>query len=660
MSDEVFETLWRAQGLDRVASSIALDQTVTARTLAAPSDAPPARTPSFTAPPLPSISLDLSSPGAVAAGGGLDDPSGPDLLVLDTLGEGGMGRVLLARQRSLARDVAVKVLKPETADADGALSLLREAVVMGGVEHPNIVPVHALGRDDRGHPVLVMKRIEGTSWRALLDDDAHPTWTALLAAHGDRVSAHLEVLMRVADAAHFAHARGVIHRDIKPENVMVGAFGEVYLVDWGIAIRVGRTQPDGDGAFRIRGTPAYMAPEMIGGDPTRLDARTDVYLLGATLHEVLTRTPRHRGVNLHAVLYAAHTSVPVAYGADVPEELAALCNDATHVDPARRPESALAFRRRLADHLRHRASLTLSAVAAERLDALTRALAAAPVDDGLARRLGTESRFGFAQALVVWPDNPRAREGLQRALRTLFDHEVTRENLDAARALAADLDARDEAVDTRLRALEATLDAQRALAAAGQREAWESDLSVGASTRLKLFGLIFLASTGVNVALRFGLSGPDDLTPLHLAFLNVAVLVTLASVLLLARKSLVNRVNRQFAALVMLCVSATLAHRVLATVAVRPPPLAAVVTGDQLILAAICATAAIGLRPWFASLAAWATVGAALTALHPERSLLWFTLTANGMLLLGLYYGWVRARDATPAGEVATPRAPVP
>jgi serine/threonine-protein kinase len=295
VSDEVFETLWRAQGLDRVASSIALDQTVTARTLAAPSDAPPARTPSFTAPPLPSISLDLSSPGAVAAGGGLDDPSGPDLLVLDTLGEGGMGRVLLARQRSLARDVAVKVLKPETADADGALSLLREAVVMGGVEHPNIVPVHALGRDDRGHPVLVMKRIEGTSWRALLDDDAHPTWTALLAAHGDRVSAHLEVLMRVADAAHFAHARGVIHRDIKPENVMVGAFGEVYLVDWGIAIRVGRTQPDGDGAFRIRGTPAYMAPEMIGGDPTRLDARTDVYLLGATLHEVLTRTPRHRG-----------------------------------------------------------------------------------------------------------------------------------------------------------------------------------------------------------------------------------------------------------------------------------------------------------------------------------------------------------------------------
>jgi hypothetical protein len=138
------------------------------------------------------------------------------------------------------------------------------------------------------------------------------------------------------------------------------------------------------------------------------------------------------------------------------------------------------------------------------------------------------------------------------------------------------------------------------------------------------------------------------------------VLVTLASVLLLARKSLVNRVNWQFAALVMLCVSATLAHRVLATVAVRPPPLAAVVTGDQLILAAICATAAIGLRPWFASLAAWATVGAALTARHPERSLLWFTLTANGMLLLGLYYGWVRARDATPAGEVATPRAPVP
>ena len=105
MSDEAFETLWRAQGLDRVEASIALDQTGTARTLAAPSDAPPPRTPSFTAPPLPSISLDLASPGALPVADALDDARGPDLLVLGTLGEGGMGRVLLARQRSLARDV---------------------------------------------------------------------------------------------------------------------------------------------------------------------------------------------------------------------------------------------------------------------------------------------------------------------------------------------------------------------------------------------------------------------------------------------------------------------------------------------------------------------------------------------------------------------------
>jgi hypothetical protein len=252
-------------------------------------------------------------PGAIAPASPTVD-SDVDTLVLDlagdlevtgVLGDGGMGQVLAARQRSLARLVALKRVRPAHATSETEAALLDEGRITGGLEHPNIVPVHALGRDDVGNPVLVMKRIEGTSWRALLDDDAHPAWAPLLAAHGDRTSAHLEVLMRVADAAHFAHARGVVHRDIKPENVMVGSFGEVYLVDWGIAVRVGRTVADGDGAFRIRGTPAYMAPEMIGGDPARVDARTDVYLLGGVLHVILTGRPPNAGQTLTEVCASA-------------------------------------------------------------------------------------------------------------------------------------------------------------------------------------------------------------------------------------------------------------------------------------------------------------------------------------------------------------------
>ncbi len=657
MSAEAFETLWKSQGLDRVAGAIAFDQTVTARTLAAPSDAPPraepsAPAPSFTPPPLPSISLDLGAPAPSPAAVGEDAPGGPDLQVLDTLGEGGMGRVLLARQRSLSRDVAVKVLKPAAADADGALALLREAVVMGGVEHPNIVPVHALGRDDAGNPVLVMKRIEGTSWRSLLDDEAHPAWAPLLEAHGDRLAAHLEVLMRVADAAHYAHARGVVHRDIKPDNVMVGAFGEVYLVDWGIAVRTGgeRTHAPGEGAPRIRGTPAYMAPEMVAGDPAAVDARTDVYLLGATLHEVLTRTPRHRGANLHAVLYDAYTSPPVDYGAEVPEELAALCNDATSADPARRPESALVLRRRVADHLRHRSSLTLSAVAQARLAALEEALASPPVDEVVARRLGTEARFGFAQALTVWPANPRAAEGQRRALRVLFEHELARENLDAARALAVEL-GDDDANAGRLAALAASLQARRARADAAEREAWEDSLAVGVSTRLRFFGVIFAVTVGTNLFLRGRFHDASEVTPLRLAAINAAVLALLGGLFLAARRAMANRINRQFAAIVILCLAATLINRVLAATGARPPALASVVASDQVILAAICAAAAITVRPWFATLSAWSVLSAAATARDPARPLLWFSLTTSGMLLLGTYFGWVRTKADAPPGR---------
>ncbi|MDO9015627.1 MAG: serine/threonine-protein kinase [Deltaproteobacteria bacterium] len=646
MATDDFETLWREHHLDQIRDVVAFEQTVTARTFAAA----PGPASSFTPPPLPSISLDLSTPAEAASDALVDDPGAHDLRVIGTLGEGGMGKVLLARQRSLARDVAVKVLKPETADRDGALALLREAVVMGGVEHPNIVPVHALGRDDQGRPVLVMKRVEGTSWSTLLERADHPAWAPLLDAHGDRATANLEVLMRVADAAHYAHSRRVVHRDIKPENVMVGAFGEVYLVDWGIAARLERDRPAEASAGELpsmRGTPAFMAPEMLDGDVSRVDARTDVYLLGATLHAALTGTSRHLGATLHAVLFASYLSRPVEYGAEVPVELAELCNQATHPDPERRPQSALEFRRRLTEYVRHRASLTLAAAATVRL-AVLRDLAARASDGDPARlhRLAVECRFGFAQALEVWPGNTHARDGLEHTLRLLLEHELRRENLDAARALAHELGDPDPAIEGRLAALAETLRVRREREAAAVEEARETDLSQGLDARAPLLGLVAVGSVLTNVLVWLASPTDDQLGVAHLVTFNVGMAAVVLLGLFVGRRGLmVNRISRQFAAFAALCVVATLAHRVVAW-RTGQTSLPAVVAGDLVVLAALNALGAITIRPWLGWLSLCTGALSVVTVLAPSRSLLWYAVGTNAMILLGIYFGWLRARPA--------------
>jgi serine/threonine protein kinase len=203
-----------------------------------------------------------------------------------TLGEGGMGLVRAATQRSLGRQVAVKTLKPDAKNDQATLRLLREAWVTGSLEHPNIVPVYDLGLGEDGAPVIVLKLIEGSPWSDVARAPADHA--------EDLLEKNLRIFLQVCNAVALAHSRGVIHRDLKLENVMVGRFGEVYLVDWGIAVSL-RPDPTGrlplaSEAKEMAGTPAYMAPEMLGSGV--LTERTDVYLLGAILHELLVVTRR--------------------------------------------------------------------------------------------------------------------------------------------------------------------------------------------------------------------------------------------------------------------------------------------------------------------------------------------------------------------------------
>jgi len=255
----------------------------------------------------------------------------------ETLGEGGMGVVRSAQQVALGRKVAVKTLKPGRRDDAAALELLREAWVTGTLEHPNIVPIYDIGLDEDGSPVIVLKRIEGRSWTALMHDA-----DAVLAQLGatDLLEWNLEILLQVLNALRFAHSRGILHRDLKPDNVMIGEFGEVYLLDWGIAISL---RDDGSGrlplassATEMAGTPCYMAPEMLGGeDGGALSEQTDVYLAGAVLCEILSGDPPHLGETAIEVVTSVARSQP-ALPADAPADLADLCRRAMAPTPADR------------------------------------------------------------------------------------------------------------------------------------------------------------------------------------------------------------------------------------------------------------------------------------------------------------------------------------
>ncbi len=282
-----------------------------------------------------------------------------DLKLGSMIGEGGMGVVRSARQVALGRDVAVKSLRQGEQRAEATLALLREAWVTGDLEHPNIVPVHALGRSPDGAPMLVMKRIVGKPWSDFI---ARPQ---LLPpeAKADPLRWHLGVLQAVCNAVAFAHSKRVLHRDLKPDNIMIGSFGEVYVLDWGLAVALPGGDPRLPLAQAIRsiaGTPHFMAPEMVEVRPDRIDERTDVYLLGAILHILLTGQPRHRGRTPLEVLAAAWRSPPVSFSPAVPDELAAICNQATAADPAARHADALALRDAITSYLQHRHSLEIT------------------------------------------------------------------------------------------------------------------------------------------------------------------------------------------------------------------------------------------------------------------------------------------------------------
>ena len=285
------------------------------------------------------------------------DLSGTKYELMDRIGQGGMGTVYRVRDRELGREVALKAMRLPEASPDIAARMLREARTLARLEHPGIVPVHDVGMLNDGRAFYAMKLVRGAPL------DALPPSPLV-----DR----LRIVERICEAVAFAHAHGVVHRDLKPQNVMVGPFGEVLVMDWGVAkLMAGAAASLGEHETRdaagdapgapapntghgvVLGTPGYMAPEQAGGDPALVDARADVYSLGALLRDLCLSASDHGDAKrdralprpLQAIIQKAMAADPAARYGDV----TALARD---VASFRAAEPVTAYRENLLERTR--------------------------------------------------------------------------------------------------------------------------------------------------------------------------------------------------------------------------------------------------------------------------------------------------------------------
>jgi WD40 repeat protein/tRNA A-37 threonylcarbamoyl transferase component Bud32 len=285
--------------------------------------------------------------------------------------KGGLGQVSVALDQDLNREVALKEIQPKHADDPISRErFLLEAEITGGLEHPGIVPVYALGQDPDGRPFYAMRFVRGDSLQQAIEDfhrADHPSRKD----PGARQLALRQLLGRfidVCNAMEYAHSRGVLHRDLKPRNIMVGKYGETLVVDWGLAKALGKKENLSDEATLLpsavlsssgrtqagtpMGTPAYMSPEQAAGKSEELSPASDVYSLGATLYHVLCGRPPFDKQEYSEVVVKVERGDfprPRSIEHDVPVPLEAICLKAMALRPADRYQTA----RMLGDDLEH-------------------------------------------------------------------------------------------------------------------------------------------------------------------------------------------------------------------------------------------------------------------------------------------------------------------
>ncbi len=395
---------------------------------------------------------EVSAPEASAQGDALasEQPGHYDLK--RELARGGQAVVFIAHDRHMGRDIAVKQLLPG-GPRDAEERFLREARVAGQLEHPGVVPVYELGRRaDGGALYCAMRLVRGSSMAV-----------ALKANTGRGRLRLLTNFVQLCQTIAYAHERGVVHRDIKPENVMLGAFGETVLLDWGVAkLRGGKDDiADALGAPKVNerfdatqegdviGTPAYMSPEQALGNVREIDEQSDVWSLGAVLYEILTGRPPYTEKNAVQLLIkiAKDKFPPVqSVAPETPRELAFICERALEKQKKRRYRSALEL---AADIEAYRAGGRVQGIEYSSLQLL---------------RKWMQRNFAFAIASAValmllvggavriWVENKQARGYLAQALLEKSEQEANQQRWSRAAAYAAAARVQDDTAEARWRA----------------------------------------------------------------------------------------------------------------------------------------------------------------------------------------------------------------
>ena len=357
---------------------------------------------------------------AVSGSGQFHDSPESDFEIVEKLAEGGMGVVYVARQKSLNRELAIKTLKSGAASFGGTVGrshsakamsradrqkremFLSEALVTANLVHPNIIPIHELAQTADGLPYYVMKRVHGIPWNKRVQEMT--------------LQENLDVLHKVCDAIAYAHHHGVINRDLKPENIMLGEFGEVLVLDWGLAVPAPhaaelnfRSPVASFGA----GTPAYMSPELWAGPPEAIGECSDIYLLGAILYEIVTGSPPHEFPRAEksgakSDIWKIIDSVlreNVIRKTDESGELLDIAMKAMRTNPDDRFGSVLELQFAVRNFQRHEESRRLSSRASELIESQ-----ASPDRDY--HTCQTAAAL-YEEALRTWTQNGLARNGLR-------------------------------------------------------------------------------------------------------------------------------------------------------------------------------------------------------------------------------------------------------
>lgn len=402
------------------------------------------------------------------------------------LGEGSMGRVFDGFAADLDQHVAVKILRPEHADDPEMRARFDEEIaLLARLDHPGSPPIFGKGEDEQGLPCCVMKRIEGRTLADLLADRSG-------APRGGPWRRHmLAILLDTCDTVAYAHEIGVIHRDIKPENILIDRHSSVYVIDWGIAKRLGDST--GTVTGKVMGSPGYMSPEQADGHTDSVGPQADVFALGAILYEILTgRRPFGGTGGREEMLASIHRDPkpPRRIDWSLPRRVSGICMKALHKDPAQRYADARSLAADLRAFLEGRLSLLERARGAARLHPLRFTAAAMLTLAALALLAGVAAQF--------WTDQRMAARAMTRVaeldaelVKTAAEMETARSQLDAPELDAA----RRAALTNTLQRLDARwivteFEALRLLASVSELRVIKVESELHPLARQRLFNLV--------------------------------------------------------------------------------------------------------------------------------------------------------------------------